>query len=172
MAIHLRYWHAALGAAATVTLAGAVMPAAAQSADQPKRGGTLVFPIHMGEPNTLDCHAASTPGVMWRIAPHYSTLLQLEDDGTIKGDLARSWKISSDGLSYEFKLHPGIKFHDGSALTSRDVKVSIDRMRNPPPGVVSMRMGMYKDIKSVETPDAETVVLRLSEVNAAMLNLL
>lgn len=172
MAIHLRYWHAALGAAATVTLAGAVMPAAAQPADQPKRGGTLVFPIHMGEPNTLDCHAASTPGVMWRIAPHYSTLLQLEDDGTIKGDLARSWKISSDGLSYEFKLHPGIKFHDGSALTSRDVKVSIDRMRNPPPGVVSMRMGMYKDIKSVETPDAETVVLRLSEVNAAMLNLL
>lgn len=80
--------------------------------------------------------------------------------------------MSSDGLSYEFKLHPNIKFHDGTALTSRDVKVSIDRMRNPPPGVVSMRMGMYQDIKAVETPDAETVVLRLSEVNAALLNLL
>lgn len=154
------------------SLAALTLAATAQPADAPRRGGTLVFPIHMGEPNTLDCHAAASPGVMWRIAPHYSTLLQLEDDGSLKGDLARSWKVSSDGLSYEFKLHPGVKFHDGTALSSRDVKVSIDRMRNPPTGVISMRMGMYQDIRTVETPDAETVVLRLSERNAAMLQLL
>jgi len=76
MAIHLMYWRLALGAAAVLAVAIAAEPVGAQPIDQPKRGGTLVFPIHMGEPNTLDCHAASTPGVMWRIAPHYSTLLQ------------------------------------------------------------------------------------------------
>lgn len=158
--------------AAAVMAATALPVSAATPADAPKRGGTLVFPIHMGEPNTLDCHAASTPGVIWRIGPHYSTLLQVEDDGSLKGDLAQTWKVSSDGLNYEFKLHPHIKFHDGTALTSRDVKVSIDRMRAPPSGVISMRKGMYEDIQSVQTPDPRTVVVRLSEPNAAMLQLL
>ena len=140
----------------------------------PVRGGTLAVPIHVGEPATYDCHATNSPAVMWRIAPHYSTLLRInaERSPEVQGDLAKSWTVSKDRLTYRFSLHPNIKFHDGSALTSQDVKVSFDRMRNPPPGVVSLRQGMLSDITAIEAPDPQTVVIQLRKPNAAILQLL
>lgn len=143
------------------------------STEQPVRGGTLVIPIHWGEPATYDCAAAGSAGVVMRIAPHYSKLLQLDADRypEVKGDLAKSWTVSPDGLTYQFKLHTNVKFHDGSALTAQDVKVSYDRLRNPPPGVVSLRKSMFEDIKSIDAPDDATLVVRLSKPNAAMLQL-
>ncbi len=142
--------------------------------EQPVRGGTLVVPIHWGEPATFDCAAAGSAGVIMRVAPHYSSLLKPDPDHypAVKGDLAKSWTVSPDGLTYEFKLHPNVKFHDGTPLTANDVKVSYDRVRNPPPGVVSLRKSMLEDIASIEAPDASTVVFRLSAPNAAMLQLL
>ena len=140
----------------------------------PVRGGTLAVPIHVGEPATYDCHASNSPAVMWRLAPHYSTLVKVDGDRSpeVVGDLAKSWALSSDKLSYTFTLHPNIKFHDGSTLTSQDVKVSFDRMRNPPQGVVSLRQGMLSDVTAVEAPDAQTVVIRFAKPNAAALQLL
>ena len=148
--------------------------AAAQPADAPVRGGTLVFGSHLSEPSSYDCHATASNGPIVRLAPHYSTLLKFETERypEVKGDLAQSWKISPDGLTYEFKLNPKVSFHDGSALTSKDVKVSYDRLRNPPPGVVSMHTKLFADIKAIDAPDAATVVIRLSRPNAAMLQLL
>lgn len=133
-----------------------------------------MYPVHVGEPSTFDCHAAASPNVMWRVAPHYSSLLRIDPDKypEVEGDLAASWKVSPDGLNYEFKLRPNVKFHDGSALTATDVKVSYDRMRAPPTGVVSLRKGMLEDIKSIDAPSASTVIFRLSQPNAAMLQLL
>ena len=46
-------------------------------------------------------------------------------------------------MTYTFKLHPGVKFHDGTTLTSADVKATYDRLRNPPPGVVSTRKATF-----------------------------
>jgi peptide/nickel transport system substrate-binding protein len=43
--------------------------------------------------------------------------------------LAESWTESRDGLTYEFKLRPGVKFHNGDAVTSEDVKFSFDRYK-------------------------------------------
>lgn len=140
----------------------------------PVRGGTLVVPVHVGEPGTYDCHATNSPAVMWRVAPHYSTLLKIDADKfpQVTGDLAKSWTVSPDNLVYRFTLHPSIKFHDGSNLTSADVKTSFDRLRNPPPGVVSLRQGMLADISSIETPDDNTVVFTFRRKNAAALQLL
>lgn len=147
---------------------------AAAPAEKPVRGGTIVVPVHFGEPATFDCVAANTPGVLLRVAPHYSLLMRADADTypAVKGDLAKSWTVSPDGLTYEFKLHANVKFHDGKTLTANDVKVSFDRLRNPPPGVVSLRKAMFEDIKSIDAPDASTLVIRLSEPNAAMLQLL
>ncbi len=154
---------------------GAVIPvdAMAQPAVKPTRGGTLVYPVHMGEPSTLDCHAGNQ-SLAFRVSPHYSSLLKIDVDNypEVRGDLARSWKVSPDGLAYTFNLHPSVKFHDGSRMTAADVKASYDRMRAPPTGVVSLRKAMFEDIASIETPDASTVVIRLKEANAAMLKLL
>lgn len=146
----------------------------ALSAAEPVRGGTLNLAIHVGEPATYDCHATNSPAVMWRVAPHYSTLLRISGERfpEVVGDLAKSWTVSPDNLSYRFTLQPNIKFHDGSALTSADVKASFDRMRNPPQGVVSLRQGMLADVAAIDTPDPQTVVFRFNRPNAAALQLL
>jgi len=47
------------------------------------------------------------------------------------GDLVASWAISKDGLSYTFRLHQGVKFHDGTVMTPRDVKASYEKIIFP-----------------------------------------
>lgn len=140
----------------------------------PQSGGTLVFPVHLGEPNTFDCHATTTVTVMYRLSPHYSRLVKIEPERypQVSPDLARSWTVSPDGLTYTFTLHDDTRFHDGTPLTANDVRVSYERMRNPPPGLVSMRKGILEDIRSIEAPDAKTVIFRLSQPNVSMLQIL
>lgn len=164
---------ASLQLAACLSVAIYAQAALAQAEDKPVSGGTLIVPVHYAEPSTFDCNAAN-PTFMYRAGPHYSNLVDMDPERypAVRGDLARSWTVSSDGLTYEFKLHPNVKFHDGSVLTSNDIKASFDRMRNPPAGVVSLRRAMYDDIESIDTPDSTTVVFRLKDVNAAMLQLL
>jgi len=146
----------------------AVAPAAL--AETPKRGGTLDYGV-VAEPPTYDCHAGNTFAVLHVVSPHYSTLLRfdLARYPEVTGDLAQSWTVSDDRTSYTFKLHPGVRFHDGTPLTSADVKASWERLRDPPAGVVSIRKATFEDIAAIETPDPETVVFRLRAVNAAAL---
>jgi len=160
-----RYW-IALGAALAVAMA----PAQAQT---PKRGGELKFAVS-AEPPNYDCHANSSFAFIHPVRPHYNTLLKFDPEKypALKGDLAESWTVSKDGLTYTFKLRQGVKFHDGSSFGSEDVKASYDRIRNPPKGVVSVRGSAYSDIDSISTPDAGTVVFKLKAPNAAMLSLL
>ena len=101
----------------------------------PRRGGVLLAVIG-ADPPSLDPHQESTFANIELVAPLYSTLLQLDpyQYPKIIGDLATEWKIAPDGLSYTFKLHPGVKFHDGSALTAADVKASYDKIIFPPRG--------------------------------------
>ena len=157
-----------------LALATAAQAQAPDAGKTPVRGGTVVIPIHVGEPPTYDCHATNSPAAMWRVSPHYSTLIRIDPDRfpQVTSDLAKSWTESADRLSYRFTLHPNIKFHDGTPLTSNDVKVSFDRLRNPPPGVVSLRQGMLADIAEIETPDDSTVVFKFRRRNAAALQLL
>ena len=86
-------------------------------------------------------------------APHYNTLLRVDPGdrtGTrIVGDLAASWTAARDGRTYTFSLRRGVRFHDGSELTSRDVKASYDKIIFPPPGVVSNRQGEYRSVEAV-----------------------
>ncbi|MCC7274799.1 MAG: ABC transporter substrate-binding protein [Alphaproteobacteria bacterium] len=155
-------------AAGAVVLAG-IVPAAAQ--ETPVRGGTLNFSI-AAEPPTYDCHASSTFAVIQRVAPHYSTVLKYEPHKypNVVGDLAQSWTISPDNLAYTVKLHPNVQFHDGSILTSSDVKASYERIANPPAGINSARRDSMVKLASIETPDPLTVVFRLKEVDVAFLN--
>ena len=76
-------------------------------------------------------------------APQYNTLMRVDPTdktGTkFIGDLAESWTISPDRRTYTFKVRKGVKFHDGSVMTSNDVKASYDHIIFPPAGVVSSR---------------------------------
>lgn len=153
-----------------VVLGAVVAAGGSAHAEAPKRGGTLAFAV-VAEPPNYDCHANTSFAFVHPVAPHYSTLLKFDGKSYPKiiGDLAKSWTVTPDGLTYTFTLHEGIKFHDGSPLTSADVKASYERIANPPPGVVSVRKAWYSDIASIETPDAATVIFKLRAPNASML---
>jgi peptide/nickel transport system substrate-binding protein len=157
----------ALAALGVIFALAGMAPAGAQT---PKRGGILNFAV-VAEPPNYDCHANTSFAFVHPVAPHYSTLLKFDGPSYPKiiGDLAKSWTVSSDGLVYTFKLNEGVKFHDGSPLTSADVKASYSRIANPPAGVVSVRKAYYADIGVIETPDPATVVFKLKAPNASML---
>ena len=147
------------------------LAATTASADvAPKRGGTLEFSVE-AEPSNYDCHANTSFAFMHPVAPHYSTLLKFDGANypQVKGDLAESWTVSPDKLTYAFKLHPNVLFHDGSRMTSADVRASYERIAHPPEGVVSARQVNYGAISSIDTPDATTVVFHLKWPEASML---
>ncbi|MBZ9678093.1 ABC transporter substrate-binding protein [Mesorhizobium sp. ES1-1] len=54
--------------------------------------------------------------------------LDLADTSKVKGDLAESWTVSDDGLTYTFKLRPGLKFASGNPITAADVAYSFERV--------------------------------------------
>jgi len=146
---------------ATLVMLG---PVTARAQDAPRNGGELVMMVP-AEPPSYDGHREGTFGTVHPLAPHYNTLLRIDPTdrtGTRPvGDLADSWTISPDGLTYTFKLRPGVRFHDGSPMTSRDVKASYDKIIFPTGGVISARKGTYQVVEAVEAPDAQTVRFRL-----------
>ncbi len=148
----------------------AMVPAIAPAADTPRRGGVLLAVIG-ADPPSLDPHQESTFANIELVAPLYSTLLQIDPYAYPKiiGDLATEWKISPDGLTYTFKIHPGVQFHDGSPLTAADIKASYDKIIFPPQGVRSVRKNAYTAVSAVEAPDATTVVFKLKFPSASLL---
>ena len=139
-------------------------PLAADAQDKPRLGGELVFVVP-AEPPSFDAHREETFAMLHPGAPHYNTLIRVDPNdrtGTrFVGDLAQSWTASPDRRTQTFKIRPGVKFHDGSLLTSRDVKASYDHIIFPPAGVVSSRKEQYRAVEAVEAPNADTVVFRL-----------
>ena len=126
----------------------------------------------VAEPPTTDCHGSTTFAMIHPVAPQYSTLLKAvgpHDKTQIVGDLAESWEMSPDGLTFTFKLRQGVKWHDGSPFSSADIKATYERIVNPPEGVVSSRKAVHQDIKEITTPDANTVVFKLKQPNASMI---
>jgi peptide/nickel transport system substrate-binding protein len=165
----LWHWHHFTRAfiVATLLLAGT---AHAQEPATPMRGGTLEFAVTV-EPQNYDCHSNTSFAFLHPVAPHYSTLLKFDAPNypQIIGDLAESWTVSPDRLTYTFKLRPNVLFHDGSPLTSADVKASYERIIHPPQGVVSARQVDFSSISSIDTPNPLTVVFHLQWPEAAML---
>ena len=147
-----------------------VAPATAQ--DKPRSGGELVF-IVAAEPPSFDAHREGTFAMLHPGAPQYNTLMRVDPTdrtGTkFVGDLAESWTIAQDRRTYTFKIRQGVKFHDGSLLTSKDVKASYDHIIFPPPGVVSSRQATYKTVEAVEAPTPDTVVFRLKHPEASFM---
>jgi peptide/nickel transport system substrate-binding protein len=137
-------------------------PAAGPS--DPRAGGELTFVVS-GEPPSYDAHREETFALIHPAAPHYNTLLRidpLDRTGTrVVGDLATSWTVSSDRRTYVLRLRRGVKFHDGSEMTSRDVRATYEKIINPPPGITSARKGEYLQIETVQAPEPYIVAFKL-----------
>ncbi|MBB6142624.1 peptide/nickel transport system substrate-binding protein [Silvibacterium bohemicum] len=81
----------------------------------------------------------------------------------IEPKLAESWNLSSDGRTLTFQLRSGLQFSDGSALTSRDAAWSIRRVLLPATGAPVAQEFLSPGGVTVETPDDQTVVVRLPQ---------
>src|SRR5882762_6031796 len=149
----------------------AALGPAAPAQERPRAGGELLFVV-AAEPPSFDAHREETFGMLHPGAPHYNTLMRVDPTdrtGTrFIGDLAESWTVSPDKRTYVFKLRRGVKFHDGSVMTSADVKASYDKIISPPPGLVSSRQAAYKTVEAVEAPNADTVIFRLKFPEASL----
>jgi peptide/nickel transport system substrate-binding protein len=143
----------------------------AAETEQPRSGGELVFAVG-GTPPSFDGHRETTFAMLHPVAPHYSTLLRFDllNFPKIVGDVAEKWSISKDGLIYTFNIRKGVQFHDGSPLTSKDVKATYEKIIFPPQGVASARQASYAAVvDKIEAPDTHTVVFHLKQPSASFL---
>jgi len=96
----------------------------------------------------------------------FDDLLAKGDDLNVASGLAERWDIS-DPLTYTFHLHRGVKFHDGRALTSRDVKWTFDSLLQGK--IRSTKAAVYKFVDHIDAPDDATVVFHLKEPDSTLL---
>jgi ABC-type transport system substrate-binding protein/ABC-type dipeptide/oligopeptide/nickel transport system permease component len=96
----------------------------------------------------------------------FEGLTRINEDGSVSPLLAESWKVSDDGLIYEFKLKQGVKFHDGTALDGQDVVFSLDRARAD--GSTNAQRPIFELIESVEAITPHAVRIKLKEPLGAL----
>jgi peptide/nickel transport system substrate-binding protein len=143
-----------LALAALALIAGIPRPGSAGGPE-----GQLTWAVHISlAPTWFD--PAETQGI---ITP-YMVLYALHDalvkpmpGQTLAPSLAESWTASEDGLTYEFVLRKGAKFHNGDEVTAEDVKFSFERYRGTAHAMLKER------VAAVETPDPRHVVFQLKQ---------
>ena len=96
----------------------------------------------------------------------FDSLVGKDEHFNITPGVAERWE-TPDPQTYIFHLHHGIRFHDGRPLTARDVKWTLDTMRNG--SLPTVKGAAYKLVDKVETPDDFTVTIHLSEPFAPLL---
>jgi peptide/nickel transport system substrate-binding protein len=151
--------------------AAATAPASTTGGAPPSSKDTLTI-VFQANQGTLDPHFAATNQEMLVIRNIYNGLLKYKPDSTdIAGDLATSWDVSQDGLTYTFKLRQDVEWQKGFGhFTANDVKASFDRVKAPE--TKSPFAGSISMLKEVQVVDDYTVKFILSEPYAAFLQLL
>lgn len=141
----------AVAAWAAVMVAGASVPACAKN--------SLVVGMAV-EPPGLDPTVAA-PAIIRELTwgNLFEGLVTLDRDGHLQPLLAKSWTLSADGLTYTFKLQPGVTFHNGTPFDASVVKFSLDRARSPQS--TNAQKQFFEPVDSIETPDPLTAVIRL-----------
>ena len=134
----------------------------------PVKGGTLVWG-HSETTQNLYIHQTGTISTLRILQNIHDGLVTADKDLNIIPELAESYEVSSDGLTYTFNLRKGVKFHDGSDLTSADVKYSFETLMDPDTGAVNKPV--FNSVGSIETPDDYTVIIKMDQINMPFLGL-
>lgn len=96
----------------------------------------------------------------------FDSLVHRDEHFNIQPWVAERWEIP-DPRTYIFHLRSGVHFHDGRPLTSRDVKWTLDSLRNG--SLISLKATTYRLISQVDAPDGSTVILHLSDPDSTLL---
>jgi peptide/nickel transport system substrate-binding protein len=135
------------------------------SCSTPPQAGTLVMIIETS-PTNLDPRVG-LDGQSERIDELlFDALLNRDEHFNVRPGLADRWEIP-DPLTYVFHLHPGVKFHNGHPLTSRDVKWTFDSLLEGK--IRSAKSAAYRFVDHLEAPGDLTVVFHLKEPDAPLL---
>ena len=117
-----------------------------------------------GDPLTMDPHAQNEGLTNSMNGQVYEKLVKRDRLLGIGPALATSWQQTGP-LTWRFKLRPGVKFHDGSVLTSDDVVFSVLRAQQPTANIAVYALALGTPV----AVDKETVEFRLNKVNPVFL---
>ena len=127
---------------------------------EPRRGGDLIF-LQVAEPPHLEPAETYVNEALWDELLIMEPLLAVTDDGHgVKPWLAESYALSDDHLMWTFKLRPDVKFSNGEAMTSADVKFSLEQASQADAwGFINVPIADG----SIDTPDDLTVIIHTKE---------
>lgn len=155
--------------AGSLLLAGCSGSAGAEGDDgQPQKGGVLKV-AYDTDPQCVDGQQVGY-NVTLNITRQITDSLTDQDPktGEIKPWLAQSWDVSDDAKTFTFHLRDGVKFHDGTDFTSASVKENFKAIRDL--GAKASIGQTYIDgLKSIDTPDKQTVTFTFDQPNAQFL---
>ncbi len=146
-------------------LAAALLALASGAAQAARTDLVIGMPL---EPPNLDPTAnaaAAIDEVLY--ANVFEGLTRIGSRGEVLPALAESWTVSDDGKVYTFKLHTGVKFHDGTDFDADDVKFSLDRARAD--NSTNAQKGLFAAIDTVDVVDPATVKVTLKNPQGSFL---
>ncbi|HSB79463.1 MAG TPA: ABC transporter substrate-binding protein [Candidatus Methylomirabilis sp.] len=108
----------------------------------------------------LDPHMSTTVNDIAITFNLFDNLLTRRRDGKLYPSLASEWKLVNP-TTWQFKLRPNVKFHNGDRLTSADVKFSFERSYDP--NTKSITKSILTTIAQIDTPDPLTVVIHTKQ---------
>lgn len=160
----------------TLLLAGALM-ASCGGAKEGNEGGedntkiaqrplTVAMATEIDSLDPFNATAGDTKTVMDQI---FDGLLDVDEDGNLVADLAESYEISEDGLTYTFKLKEGVKFHDGSDFSADDVYYTYDKLSGLSSG--EPMSSKFSVIKEMEVVSPTEITMTLDAVNNSFIYL-
>jgi peptide/nickel transport system substrate-binding protein len=140
--------------------AGLALAASSASAEPfkcPHVGGSFTFGQEANV-NSLDQMTSSTISTRNIAMNIFETLLTRDENNHPIVDLADSYDMSPDGMTYTFKLRQGVKFHNGKPMTSADVLASFNRYNK-----VGLARSMFTNVDHWDAPDAATFVIHMKK---------
>jgi ABC-type transport system substrate-binding protein len=159
------------------------IPSAHPDDATPRRGGAIRLGS-FADIRTLDPAVASDELAAGILEQMYAGLVDYDEHARIVPDLARSFELEPDGLTYRFFLREGVRFHDGSELTAKDVKRSIERALHPSTpdpssslfdtiaGYDAFTAGKADHLDGVTVEGTYVVTIRLKETDSRFLSVL
>lgn len=129
----------------------------AQDSRAPLYGGAMIVGLAT-DPAGLNIALTTNLSESMVTSGIFNKLVRLGADEEFLPELAESWEIAEDGMSYTFHLDDNITWHDGTPFTSADVKFTLEELTKPfhPQG------NTLESVSSIETPDDRTVVVNLN----------
>src|SRR4030042_1090209 len=154
-----------------------------KSEETPVFGGTYRRSLDFG-PKTLDPALSIDMYAVTIIQQLFDGLVQFDKDLNIIPAIAKSWKISQNGLTYTFYLREGVRFHNGREVTSKDLVYSFTRIVDPKTkspaanfldrvlGFKQFQEGKTYHVRGFRSTDKYVVEVKVSEPYSPLLSIL